>query len=110
MVFKMAKFEVLYGLVANRFRVIGLELSEELDVAVFAFQSESVSIVRKYIVAKFLAEIVLMGFYVLGKDNSLCRSDIFGIVFREVALRGESTIHIPLDTGMERKDHDARCL
>ena len=110
MVFKMAESEFLYRLVAIRFWVRGLELSEELDVAVFALKAESACVVRKQIGTAGFAEIVLMGFYMLGKDNSLCQSDLVGIVFREVALWGESKIHIPFDTGMVRKDHVSSCL
>ena len=106
----MAKSEFLYRLVAIRFWVRGLELSEEFHVAVFALKSESVRIVRKQIGATGFAEIVLMGFYMLGKDNRLCQSDLIGIVFREVTLWGESKIHIPFDTGMKRKDHVSCCL
>jgi hypothetical protein len=101
----MAKLEIFYGVVANRFRVRTSELFKEPGVAVFAFKAESVRVVRKQVGTAGLAEIVLMQFYVLGKDNSLCRSDFFGIVFCKVALWCESKIFIPLDTGMERNDH-----
>ena len=98
-------FKHLYGLITNRFGVGGLEFTEELDITEFALKSEPVGIVRKHMKTKGLAEMVLMRFYMLGKNNSLCRSDRCPVLVCELAPRGQSTIYIPLDTGMERKDH-----
>ena len=50
----------------------GLVLSEKGNVAVFALKAKPMGIVRKHIGATGLAEIILIGFYVLGKDNGLC--------------------------------------
>jgi hypothetical protein len=109
MVCKMAPPEVFYRFVADRLWVGNMELSKELDIAIFPLKAESARIVRKKIGATFLAEMILVGFYMLGKDDGLGRGKRFSVFFFEEPLWSESQIDIPLDLGMKGDNHNIPC-